>query len=87
MNSYRNHHEAKQPNSSPRKKQAQSRLLHRPLKFEPLEDRRLLASTGTVPILFIMAEIGPQDYHDFIRITMWTSIGACSMARGPLMGP
>lgn len=37
----------------------------RRLRMESLEDRRLLASTGNVPILHILTEIGPQDTHDF----------------------
>jgi|GEM_PF-4993445 len=35
------------------------------LRIEPLEDRRMLTSTGVVPILHILAEVGPQDYHNF----------------------
>jgi hypothetical protein len=35
------------------------------LRFQKLEDRRLLTSIGDVPILTILAEIGPGREHDF----------------------
>ena len=49
----------------------------RRIRFETLERRELLTSVGTVPVLHILAEIGPDpsdDFHPDHNLDMYQSL-------------